>query len=149
MRSIAPVNEPRVATNPLKVEIPASPVAGIIAGQTFSCDKVTLNNGWLAFSQQGKGITPELKATFTLNLKWGEAIGGKQIIVTSQATVPSPVSIDWHDQGTFQSEFIARNYVLRLEFGTQTGKTILGKIYFESSASHKTKFAGTFEAQVQ
>jgi hypothetical protein len=140
--------EPRVATDPAKVEIAATPVTGTISGQNFTCDRAVLQTGHLTLSQ-GPGFTPAFRVQIPLQLKWGDSISGKQFLISSFATTPPGILLSCQQPGKWNSDILSRNYVLRLEFGEPITGRIRGKIYLEASPSHKTKFEGTFQAEMK
>ncbi len=141
-------SESKVVADPLKVEIAAAPVAGTLSGRDFTCDKAVVQSGLLILSH-GLGPIPLARLQLPIQLKWGESIAGKRILISSQATVPPGIILNWHEPGKSGSDILARNYVLRLEFGEPARGKIPGKIYLESSPSHKTKIEGSFEADMK
>jgi|GEM_PF-1873244 len=140
--------DPRVTTNPLKVEIPDVPISGTIGGQNFTCDRATLWGGFLKL-EKGREFTPDASLQFPIDLAMGESIAGKKIVVTSAATVPHGITITWREGNSPNSDIIGNNYALRLEFGTPANGKVPAKMYLEASQSHKTKLAGTFDVEMK
>jgi uncharacterized protein YegJ (DUF2314 family) len=140
--------EPRVTTDPTKVEIAESPVSGTIGGQSITLDRAVIQTGFLKLSK-GIEMVPDFSVMIPLQLKWGESIAGKKYLITSFATVPPAISLRWKEKDRLGVDSLYRNYVMRLEFGEPVGGRISGKIYLESGANQKTKLEGTFQAQMK
>jgi hypothetical protein len=138
--------DPKVTTDPLKAEIPNSPVSGTVRGQEFKFDGSIYNTTMRTLDfRQGRGATPEASVTLYLFTPAGETLDGKTLVY------PSPGARSIHiyvkSQGTTLTEL--RNYAMRLEFGKTVNKKLPGKIYLELPESAETKIAGTFEAYIR
>jgi hypothetical protein len=139
--------DPPVTTDPRTVRIASSPASGTLQGKPFTPDKATLRGSILTF-EQGKDFIPDANLTIFI-MSAGGSLQGKTLLVTPKTVGMLPHVSFMHREAMPQGGSLVGDYVMRLEFGKQTGSTISGKLYFEAPRSYNTTVSGTFSAEVK
>ncbi len=140
--------DPPVTTNPNTVEIPSTSVSGTIYGKAFDPKVIYLRGFTLTFAQDAK-VVPEADLNMVLFGATRNTLQDRTFVVSRQPSPMHPVVRFTQRQGTPEAGILSKDYVMRLEFGKQTGNTIAGKIYFEAPKSYNTVLSGTFVAELK
>lgn len=140
-----PVAKPEV---PL---IPPESVKGEVQKAPFAPDVAEIENGVLTLRQGKEPWTTEVKV-FLQTKPW-HVPSGRSFQILDQAAAPDTplIRIRWQENGQKaprQRDFTAK-YTLRLEFGTEQDRKLPGKIYVVLPDEDKSRFAGTFTADVR
>jgi hypothetical protein len=139
--------DPKVTTDPLKAEIPNSPVSGTVRGQDFKFDGSIYNTTMRTLDfRQGRGATAEASITLYLFTPRGETLDGKTLVHPATDARSIHIYVKTKGEATLTE---LRNYTMRLEFGKTANGKLPGKIYLELPESAETKIAGTFEAYIR
>lgn len=143
-----PADEPRPATNPRTVAIPAGAVTGTVGGQPFAGANVILQNAVLTFTVPDKrGYMPLAEVVIFLGIGMDQP-GTKMWLVPGADFAHTPhIHTRWTESGRHDSNVVMDNYVLRLELGNPAGGQTPGRIYLELPQSHRTRITGTFSAR--
>jgi hypothetical protein len=126
--------------------IPPTPVAGRIAGETFSVDYAWLENGSLTL-RHGTGLFPEHELVIVLA---EPNPAGRSFAVTTLTGSASP-EVHMKCAGNnrlAETQVFMNGYAMRLEFGQAADDQIGGAIYLCLPDPGKSYLAGTFRARV-
>jgi hypothetical protein len=133
--------------NPTAAAIPDTPVAGRIAGATFSIDHAWLENGSLTL-RHGAGLFPEHEFVIVLT---EQNPAGRSFRVPVQSGTEAP-QVHVKSVGTNrkleETKIFKDGYAMRLQFGQAADDEITGGIYLCLPDSEKSYLAGTFRARV-
>lgn len=146
-RSQAP--EEQVSTDPTSVEIPTSPVAGVLGGEKFQLEDCRMPGGGTLHLSTGKGLQPEI-IIFTFIPQ--PEIPGTEIIIprpeSDRRRATPHVHLKWREDNRIKTEILTQGYSLKLVFDELDGTSLPGRIYFEAPSRFETKISGTFTATV-
>lgn len=133
--------------NPTAAAIPITPVAGRIAGETFSIDHAWLENGSLTL-RHGAGLFPQHEFVIVLT---EQNPAGHSFRVPAQNGSEAP-QVHVKSVGTNrkleETKIFKDGYAMRLQFSQAAGEEITGGIYLCLPDSEKSYLAGTFRARV-
>ncbi len=123
--------------------IPNSIASGRIEGQDFICDRASFGNGSLTLRYGDY--------SFAINFSGAkpEALAGKTINITSNATTAARVSLHWKDGDQNMRETFTNGYAMLLNFSAVTNNHIGGTIYLCTGDEKKSYVAGTFIAEIR
>lgn len=129
--------------------IPPTPVAGWLAGISFTPDRIELEGHRLTF-RQGRDFFPDLSITILLDSQTDLREGLKLVVQPSQPSsdrVPSLHLSVRDGMDLPQTTFVDNGYTMTLELGRPAQGQIPGQIYLYLPGEHKSVVAGTFVAQ--
>jgi hypothetical protein len=139
--------EEQVATDPTSVEIPASPVAGVLGGEKFQLQNCRMSGGGILHLSTGKGVQPEI-IIFTF-IDQAELPGTEIIIPRPDSdrrrAIPH-VHLKWREDDRIKTEILTQGYSLRLVFDQPEDDSLPGRIFFEAPGRFETRVSGTFTA---
>jgi hypothetical protein len=140
------ISDPEVTTDPSTVQIPPSPVSGILEGQSFNCDNAVLRlmESTLVLSQ-GTGAVSRVEISLTLNVHVNPS-GTFSIPINTIIPMHS-VGLYWKNSGKSKFADMGSNSVARVWFDSVISNQMNGRVYIESPPRQRTKISGTFKAQ--
>ncbi len=139
------------AMNLAGVEFPSGAVTGRIQGQPFKMEKVTLQGGWLKFSE-GKDFFADREMDVVLFENDVIRLSGRTFTVPKKEFGTNPhIWMKWKPEGENapKQRCFTDRYALRLEFGQLSGGKLPGKIYLCLPDLEKSFVAGSFEVPVE
>jgi predicted RNA-binding Zn-ribbon protein involved in translation (DUF1610 family) len=128
--------------------IPAVKAAGRIHGRDFIVERASLSNGTLILREGAHG---PVTFGFTVNFSGAqpEALAGKTINVTTNASTAAHVVLHWRNDAESGKDNFNSGYAMRLEFGALTNNRLPGKIYLCTPDEEKSYLLGTFNADAR
>ena len=138
-----PSNDTNWTLNLKGTPVPDSIASGRIEGQDFICDRAAFGNGSLTLHYGDY--------SFAINFSGAkpEALAGKTINITSNATTAARISLHWKDGDQNMRETFTNGYAMVLNFGGVTNNHIGGTIYLCTADEKKSYVAGTFNAEIR
>jgi DNA-directed RNA polymerase subunit RPC12/RpoP len=139
-----PANDTNWMLSLNSVAIPDSPACGRVHGVDFICDRVTLQGDMLM-------MHGPMNLSVMINFPGvqPEALAGKSLNVTTNATVAAHVILGWKEGDQGLREFFTNGYAMRLDFGELEKNHIAGKIYLCTADAGKSYVAGNFNAEIR
>ena len=143
MPAAPPSNDANWMLNLKDVTIPDSLAAGRLEGQDFICQRAVFSNGNLNLHDGD--------LSFAINFGGAapEALAGKTIHVSTNATTAARISLHWKDGDQAMRESFTNDYAMLLNFDSIHDNRITGEIYLCTSDKQKSYVAGTFQAEIR
>ncbi len=132
--------------DPAKQKVPATAVAGRLAGAAFAPAEVTLLGDTLAFRTFKEGA-PTQEISLTFSPKAAASLSGGLTLTIKQDQLPGDMvpAVNLPQSNTSYSN----GYGLTLELGKRVGGRVPGKVYLALDDDAKTYLAGSFVADWQ
>jgi hypothetical protein len=132
-----------------KAQIPSTPAAGSFAGEPFTTERATIEDGILSLRHHaGRSGEQEFALLLFLN---GRSPAGRNFHVIPESRVGSlhvHMKQGANNQKSPQTQIFMNGYALRLEFGARAGNEIPGRIYLCMPDAAKSYVAGVFRARL-
>lgn len=121
------------------------PLSGVLQGQRFVPDRVTLINGVLSV-QQGGGLLPPLELRGYLGDRLGPLDSWQRMTVLATETGAPELHLAWHEssQAPRQTRIFDQRYALRLELAPFGADRLMGRMLLVTDGG--TQLAGSFTA---
>jgi hypothetical protein len=147
---LAPADaDSRWTQNLAAVRIEDSPANGRVHGYSFAPDRATITGGALNL-RQGSGWPADLSVTINLAAARSEDLAGKVITVASNRPVAPRITLRWKESPErVVTETLHGGYILRLEFGAVTNRTLAGRLYLATADAEKSFVSGAFRAEIR
>ncbi len=129
-------------------KFPAETAFGRIHGADFVCDRMVIQGGTLNL-RMGREWPPELGLSIYLFAKQAEELSGKLVLVTTNNIRSPKVVLRWKFAAENKTETYTNGFALKLEFGSQKGNRMPGKIYLCLPDEAQSCVAGVFNAEIR